>query len=67
MPIAVDVPINLVVAIPVDESFPINAEFPVQVAVPIAIDVAGTELAELAASLEAGLLSFKEVIAGLSG
>jgi hypothetical protein len=55
------------VAIPVDESFPINAEFPVQVAVPIAIDVAGTELAELAASLEAGLLSFKEVVAGLGG
>ena len=67
VPIAVDVPIDLTVAIPIDESFPISTEFPVQLAVPIAIDVAGTELAELAASLEAGLKSFQDVIAGLGG
>jgi len=67
VPIAVDVPINLMVSIPVDESIPISTQVPVQVSVPIAIDVAGTELAELAASLEAGLLSFQQVIAGLGG
>ena len=65
VPIQVDVPIDLVVAIPVDESIPISTNVPVQVAVPIAIDVAGTELAQLAQSLEAGLISFKDVIAGL--
>ncbi len=67
VPIAVDVPIDLTVSIPVNETIPIATNVPVQVAVPIAIDVAGTELAELAASLEAGLLSFKDVIAGLGG
>jgi MFS family permease len=66
VPIAVDVPIDLTVSIPVDESIPISTEVPVRVAVPIAIDVAETELAELAASLEAGLLSFQDVIAGLA-
>ena len=67
VPIQVDVPIDLVVAIPVDETIPISTEVPVQVSVPIAVDVAGTELAQLAASLETGLLSFKDVIAGLGG
>ena len=65
VPIQVDVPIDLTVAIPVNESIPISTDVPVQVAVPIAIDVSGTELAQLAASLEAGLISFKDVIAGL--
>jgi MFS family permease len=67
VPIQVDVPIDLTVAIPVDESIPIRTDIPVQVAVPISIDVAGTELARLAESLEAGLISFKDVIAGLGG
>jgi hypothetical protein len=67
VPIRVDVPIDLTVAIPVDESIPIRTDIPVQVAVPISIDVAGTELAQLAESLEAGLISFKDVIAGLGG
>lgn len=67
VPIQFDVPIDLVIAIPVDESFPISTDIPVQVAVPISIDVAGTELAQLAEALEAGLISFKDVIAGLAG
>jgi hypothetical protein len=39
----------------------------VQLTVPISIEVAGTELADLAASLEAGLRSFAETLASLSG
>jgi MFS family permease len=66
VPIAVDVPIDLTVSIPVNESIPIATEVPVQVAVPIAIDVAETELAELAASLEAGLAGFQDVLANLA-
>ena len=67
IPVAVDVPIVLDVDIPVDEQIPITTEIPVVLSVPLSVDVAGTELARLAESLQAGLASFKAVMAGLAG
>lgn len=67
VPVDVVVPIDLVVDIPIDETVPIVDEFPVQLDVPIAIDVGETELANLTASLAAGLESLQDVVAGLGG
>ncbi len=67
IPVAVDVPIVLDVDIPINEQIPITTEIPVVLSVPLSVDVAGTELALLAESLQAGLASFKAVIAGLAG
>jgi EmrB/QacA subfamily drug resistance transporter len=67
IPVAVDVPIVLDVDIPVDEQIPITTDIPVVLSVPLSVDVAGTELARLAESLQAGLASFKAVMAGLAG
>ncbi len=67
IPVAVDVPIVLDVDIPVDEQIPITTEIPIALSVPLSVDVAGTELARLAESLQAGLASFKAVMAGLAG
>lgn len=67
IPVAVDVPIVLDVDIPVDEQIPITTEIPVVLSVPLSVDVAGTELARLADSLQAGLASFKSVMEGLAG
>ena len=44
-----------------------QATVPVQLDIPIAIEVAGTELADLAASLAEGLRSLEDIIAGLGG
>ena len=67
IPVAVDVPIVLDVDLPVDEQIPITTEIPVVLSVPLSVDVAGTELARLADSLQAGLASFKSVMEGLAG
>ena len=67
IPVAVDVPIVLDVDIPINEQIPITTEIPVVLSVPLSVDVAGTELARLAESLQAGLASFKAVMAGLAG
>jgi hypothetical protein len=67
VPVNVEVPVDLVVPIAINESIPISTEVAVQLTVPISIEVAGTELADLAASLEAGLRSFAETLASLSG
>ncbi len=67
IPVAVDVPIVLDVDIPINEQIPITTEIPVVLSVPLSVDVAGTELARLAESLQAGLASFQAVMAGLAG
>lgn len=66
VPIQLDLPIDLSVAIPIDETIPVNAEVPVNLNVPIEIDIAETELAVLAESLQQGLESFRQLAAGLS-
>ena len=65
MPLALDLPIDLDVAIPVNETIPINTSIPVNLSVPIEVQVQGTELATLASSLREGLISLREVLAGL--
>jgi EmrB/QacA subfamily drug resistance transporter len=65
VPIQLDLPIDLSVAIPVNETIPINTEVPVNLNVPIVIDIAKTELAVLAESLQQGLESFRQLAAGL--
>jgi hypothetical protein len=63
----IDVPIDLVVDIPVNETIPVDAAVPVKLDVPISVDVAETELAALTDSLAAGLQSFRDVLAGFGG
>lgn len=65
VPIALDLPIDLAVAIPIYETVPIDTSIPVNLTVPIEVQVQGTELANLAASLRQGLLSLQEVLTGL--
>ena len=65
VPIVLDLPIDLVVAIPINETVPIDTSIPVNLTVPIEVEVQGTELANLAASLRQGLLSLQEVLTGL--
>ncbi len=65
VPIALDLPIDLDVAIPINETVPIDTSIPVNLSVPIEVQVEGTELANLAASLREGLLSLQAVLTGL--
>ena len=71
IPLDITVPIDLVVPVDLDLEFPINETVPIQTEIavdlmlPIRVDIAGTELAALAESLQQGLISFKEVIEGL--
>ena len=67
VPVDIDVPIDLTLSIPIDETVPIDAEVPVQLSVPISMNVRETELADLSASLAAGLRSLQQVLEGLSG
>jgi len=65
VPIILDLPIDLDVAIPINETVPINASIPVNLSVPIEVQVEGSELATLASSLRQGLISLRDVLAGL--
>lgn len=65
VPLALELPIDLDVSIPVDETIPINTSIPVNLSVPIEVEVQGTELAKLASSLREGLISLRDVLAGL--
>ncbi|NND01728.1 MAG: MFS transporter [Acidimicrobiia bacterium] len=65
VPILLDLPIDLEVAIPVNETVPINTTIPVNLSVPIEVQVQGSELATLASSLRQGLISLRDVLAGL--
>jgi EmrB/QacA subfamily drug resistance transporter len=65
VPIDVVVPVNLDLEFPINETVPIQTEIAVDLTVPIAVDIAGTELAALAESLQQGLVGFKDVIEGL--
>lgn len=67
VPIDLDVPIDIIVDIPLNETIPINASVPVKVDVPIGVNVADTQLADLADSLATGLESFTQVLNGLGG
>ncbi len=67
VPVDIDVPIDLTLSIPINETVPIDAEVPVQLSVPISMNVGETELADLSASLAAGLRSLQQVLEGLSG
>ena len=67
VPVDINVPIDLRVTVPIHETIPIDANVPVKLDVPISVDVSGTQLAELAKALAAGLRSFQEVLAGLGG
>jgi MFS family permease len=67
VPVDIDVPIDLNLSIPVDETIPVNASVPVKLDIPIRVAVSDTELAELTKALAAGLRSFQDVLAGLSG
>ena len=58
---------DLDLSVAVNETIPVTASVPVKLDIPIAIEVAGTELADLAASLAEGLRSLEDIIAGLSG
>lgn len=66
VPVNVVVPVDLVVPIAVDETIPIETSIDVDLTVPISFPVAGTELAQLAESLETGLISLRDVLAGLT-
>lgn len=65
VPLALELPIDITVAIPIDETIPINTSIPVNLSVPIEVEVQGTELANLATSLRQGLISLRDVLAGL--
>lgn len=65
VPVDVVVPVDLDLDFPISERVPVQAEVPVNLTVPIQVDIAGTELAGLAESLQQGLIGFKEVIEGL--
>jgi EmrB/QacA subfamily drug resistance transporter len=65
VPLTLDLPIDLNVAIPINETIPIDTSIPVNLSVPIEVEVAGTELATLASSLREGLISLRDVLAGL--
>ncbi len=67
VPVDIEVPVELDLDVVVNETIPVQATVPVQLDIPIAIEVAGTELAELAASLSDGLRSLDEIVAGLGG
>ena len=67
VPINLDVPIDITVDIALNETIPINASVPVKVEVPIGVNVADTQLADLADSLATGLESFTQVLNGLGG
>ena len=66
VPIQLELPIDLDVAIPINETVPIDTEVPVDLEVPIVIDIAETELAQLAEALQRGLESFRALASGLS-
>ena len=65
VPINLEVPVDLEVTIPINETIPISTEIPIQITVPISLEVAETELATLAHSLRAGLISFRDVLTAL--
>ncbi len=65
VPILLDLPVDLNVAIPINETVPIDTAIPVNLTVPIEVPVQGTELATLASSLRQGLISLRDVLAGL--
>ena len=65
VPIQLELPIDLDVAIPVNETIPIDTQIPVDLEVPIVIDIAETELAQLAEALQQGLESFRTLASGL--
>ncbi|NND02281.1 MAG: MFS transporter [Acidimicrobiia bacterium] len=65
VPILLDLPVDLEVAIPINETVPINTTIPVNLSVPIEVHVEGSELATLASSLRRGLISLRDVLAGL--
>ena len=67
VPVDIEVPVDLDLDVAVNETIPVQATVPVALDIPIAIEVAGTELAELAASLAEGLRSLEDIIAGLGG
>ena len=67
VPVDIDVPVDLQLKLPVNETIPVEANVPVQLDVPINVNIAETELAELADSLAAGLESFRDVFSGLGG
>ena len=67
VPVDIEVPVELDLDVAVNETIPVQATVPVQLDIPIAIEVAGTELADLAASLAEGLRSLEDIIAGLGG
>ncbi len=67
VPVDVDVPIQLDVEVPIDETVPVEVDIPVQLNVPIEVAIEGTELELLATSLQEGLRSLDEVLAGLGG
>ena len=67
VPVDIDVPIDLTLSIPINETVPIDAEVPVQLSVPISMNVGETELADLSASIAAGLRSLQQVLEGLGG
>jgi MFS family permease len=67
VPVNIDVPIDLTIDIPINETVPIEANVPVKIDVPIGVNVADTQLADLAKSLALALESFTDVLDGLGG
>ncbi len=67
VPVNLNVPIELDVSIPINETIPVSAEVPVKLDVPITVNIAETQLADLASSLGAGLRTFRELLTGLGG
>ncbi len=66
VPVDVVVPVDIVVPIAVNETIPIDTAIDVDLQVPIRFPVAGTELAQLAESLEIGLISLRDVLTSLT-
>lgn len=66
VPVQVEVPIDLDVDIPLNETVPIATEVPVKMDVPISVDLAETELSNLADQLVIGLRNVQAMLAGLT-
>ena len=67
VPVQVDVPIQLEVDVPLNETVPVNVDVPVKLDVPIEVNIAETDLKDLADQLAEGLRSVQAVLADLTG
>ncbi len=63
IPVDIQVPIDLDVPVELDETIDVDTTFPLQLAVPVTVDVQGTELADLTARLQEGVVQLRAFLA----